>query len=98
MTTRSLDDLLKDLPGQRVDLCQMDVQGLELEILQGGTNALRDGRVGTFLIGTHSPEIHASCLSLLKDHGYAIEFEEQDTKDQPDGIIVASKGCRRLPE
>jgi hypothetical protein len=35
-------------------------------------------------------------LSLLKDHGYAIEFEEQDTKDQPDGIIVASKGCRRL--
>jgi FkbM family methyltransferase len=90
IVTRSLDNLLEDLPGKHAHLCQMDVQGLETEVLRGGFHALKEKRIGTFLIGTHSEEIHSRCLRILTDAGYHVLIDEYETKDQPDGIIVAS--------
>src|SRR5947209_14559537 len=80
-----------------VDLIQMDVQGLEANVLQGAAGSLRAGKIKTFLIGTHGPEIHQHCIDILKKHGYVIEFEEDDPEQQPDGIILASKATRRTP-
>ena len=31
------------------------------------------------------------CRDLLQTSGYAIEIDQPDTKEQPDGILVASK-------
>jgi hypothetical protein len=51
--------------------------------------------VKTFLIGTHGRArgltLHEECRELLCASGYAIEIDQPDTKEQPDGILVASK-------
>lgn len=93
--TTTLDALAEKI-GTPIELCQMDIQGLELEVLKGARRVMQEGSARTFLIGTHSPELHRECIALLEANGYAIEFEEQETKEQPDGIILASKGLRRL--
>lgn len=91
----TLDDFLNKL-GKEVDLCQMDIQGLEVDALEGGKESLKTGRIKSFLIGTHGGKVHSDCISILRDSNYEIEFEECDTTTQPDGIIVASKGLLRL--
>ncbi len=93
--TTTLDRLVDGI-GKKVHLLQMDVQGVELEILRGGTKTLRNGTVETFLIGTHGQDIHAGCRELLIANGYTIEHDHGDTTEQPDGILVASKGVKRL--
>lgn len=88
--TITLDRLLERI-GRHVDLCQMDVQGHELDVLQGAGQTLRSGAVTTFLIGTHSPRLHRECVDLLVDRGYDIRHDVYETREQPDGILAARK-------
>jgi FkbM family methyltransferase len=82
--------------GSPIDVVQMDVQGLETAILESGQKSLERSDVRTFIIGTHGNRIHQRCIDMLTDSGYEIEYEEAHTPHQPDGIIVASKGGKRL--
>lgn len=93
--TVTLEALVNQV-GQQVDLMSMDVQGLELDILSGGESVLEKAAVKTFIIGTHGKSIHQQCIDMLKNKNYSIEYEEENTQHQPDGIIVASKGVLRL--
>jgi FkbM family methyltransferase len=93
----TLDSFLDKL-GNNVELCQMDIQGLEVDALMGAKESLKIGKVKTFLIGTHGEKVHHKCIAILKNNNYEIEFEETNTVAQPDGIIVASKGVLRLKE
>jgi FkbM family methyltransferase len=95
--TISLDTLVERI-GSQVDVAQMDVQGLETLILAGGKKSLDDAVIRTFIVGTHGKRIHDRCIEILRGSGYSIEYEEADTANQPDGIIVASKGVTRLAE
>jgi FkbM family methyltransferase len=92
--TITLDTLVRRI-GRPIDLLQMDVQGLEAEVLKGGAETMTAGQVKIFLIGTHGRAsgltMHQECLALLRERGYRIEIDQPDTKEQPDGIIVASK-------
>lgn len=92
--TITLDTLVRRIGGS-VDLVQMDVQGLEVEVLKGARESLRTGSIKTFLIGTHGRMVgltlHQECRELLQANGYRIEVDQNDTKEQPDGILVASK-------
>jgi len=92
--TITLDTLVRRI-GRPIDLLQMDVQGLEVEVLKGGRETLPTGAVKTFLIGTHGRArgltMHEDCRSLLRSHGYLIEVDNPAPPDQPDGILVASK-------
>lgn len=87
--TTTLDRLLERI-GSPVDLCQMDVQGHEMDVLKGARRSMAAGRIGTFLIGTHSPRLHRGCIDMLTEHGYRIRHDLYQTKEQPDGILVAS--------
>jgi len=89
-------DLLVEQIGRTVHLVQMDVQGFELDVLRGAQTSLETGHVETFLIGTHGAALHESCAAELERHGYAIEFSLAAPQEQPDGILVASRGVRRL--
>ncbi|MGH7789008.1 MAG: FkbM family methyltransferase [Candidatus Binatia bacterium] len=89
--TLSLDHLMRRI-GTPVDLLLMDVQGLEVDILKGGEHSLRTGKIKTLMIGTHGNDIHLECLSILKAHGFRIEVDNPDPKEQPDGVLVASLG------
>jgi hypothetical protein len=93
--TVTLETLMQQV-GRQVDLMSMDVQGLETDILTGGSGVLERGDVKTFIIGTHGKAIHQQCIGMLTSQNYSIEYEEENTQHQPDGIIVASKGVRRL--
>jgi FkbM family methyltransferase len=92
--TITLDALVKRI-GRSIDLLQMDVQGLEVEVLKGSADSMREGAIRTFLIGTHgrmiSLPLHQECRDLLQTAGYTIEIDLPDTKEQPDGILVARK-------
>lgn len=92
--TITVDTLVRRIGGA-VDLLQMDVQGLEVEVLKGGWESMRSGAVRTFLIGTHGRMVgltlHEECREILQAEGYAIEVDQPDTKEQPDGILVARK-------
>ncbi len=74
----------------------MDVQRHEVDILRGAKYVLTSGNVRTFLIGTHSLKLHEDSISIMTENGYSVEYENYNTTEQPDGIIVASKGCLRL--
>ncbi|MEO7165826.1 MAG: FkbM family methyltransferase [Chthoniobacterales bacterium] len=88
-------DLFTQSLGRSIDLLQMDVQGLEVEVLKGGSETMRTGAVRAFLIGTHGRAkgltLHEECREMLRANGYRIEVDEPDTKEQPDGILVATK-------
>ena len=92
--TITLDTLVRRVGG-RVDLLQMDVQGLEVEVLKGASESMRTGAVRRFLIGTHGRMIgltlHQECRELLQAKGYTIEIDRPNTQEQPDGILVARK-------
>ena len=92
--TITLDTLVRRI-GRSIDLLQMDVQGLEVEVLKGAAQSMREGAIRTFLIGTHGRMIgltlHRECRDLLQAAGYTVEIDQPDTKEQPDGILVAHK-------
>jgi FkbM family methyltransferase len=88
--TITLDKLVERI-ARPIDLLQMDVQGLEADVLKGGPNSLTSGAVKTLLIGTHGREIHDECSAILRQHAYSITVDNFDTTDQPDGILVASQ-------
>ena len=94
IATITLDKFVSRV-GRPIDLLQMDVQGLETEVLRGGMSSLESGRVKTFLIGTHGRArgltIHDDCREILEAHNYLIEIDNPAPADQPDGILVASK-------
>ena len=75
-----------------IDICLMDVQGLELEILRDAPdNKLKN--ITHFLVGTHGTDIHNELLQLFKNLKYDIVLNDLRGKitDQPDGLIYAKK-------
>jgi FkbM family methyltransferase len=92
--TITLDAFVRRV-GRPIDLLQMDVQGLEVEVVKGAPESLKTGAVKSFLIGTHGRArgltLHEECRELLRANGYTVEIDLPDTKEQPDGILVASK-------
>ena len=94
VSTITLDTLVRRI-GRPIDLLQMDVQGLEVEVLKGAEASLQAGTVKTFLIGTHGRArgltMHEDCRRLLTSHGYLIDVDNPAPSDQPDGILVATK-------
>lgn len=75
--------------GPRVDLVQMDIQGLERAVLEAFFSTSDRPVVSAFLIGTHSEEIHTAILVLMKRNGYDVLCETMQPPNQPDGIIMA---------
>jgi FkbM family methyltransferase len=94
IATITLDTFVGQI-GRPIDLLQMDVQGLEVEVLKGARESLKTGAVKTLLIGTHGRAhgltLHQECRDLLLRNGYTIEVDLPDPKEQPDGILVASR-------
>jgi FkbM family methyltransferase len=88
--TLTLDCLLARI-GRVVDLLLMDIQGFEWEALQGASIRLQQGDVKRFFIGTHGCAIHERCRELIRTNGYTIRLDQSQGKNQPDGILFATK-------
>ncbi len=76
--------------GRPIDLLQMDVQGLEVEVLKGGAGNEERARC-ELSSSAHMASRFIRNVASLQAGGYTIEIDQPDTKEQPDGILVARK-------
>jgi methyltransferase FkbM-like protein len=64
----ALDDVARE-QGVMPGMIKLDVDGGELEALEGAARILRDGRPH-LVVETHSPQLERDCALLLRDAGY----------------------------
>jgi FkbM family methyltransferase len=88
VNTVRLDDEIQCLGA--VSALKVDVQGAELDVLNGAASALQTQLIKSVIIGTHSGLIHDECLRILASNRYRIECEIPKPNLQPDGILVAT--------
>jgi FkbM family methyltransferase len=65
-----LDDVLAGLP-HRVHHVKIDVEGAELDVLQGGSRLIQTHRPTLFL-STHGAGVHLACCQWLQQMGYRL--------------------------
>lgn len=87
-----VDAFLRERRIDVLDILHSDIQGYELDMLEGAAQALKDKRVTFLFVSTHSQELHHSVLSKLSGFGYRIEvasdFDFETTSF--DGFVFAS--------
>ena len=87
----TIDYLLKKFNLNKVDLLHSDIQGAEVEMLNGAKESIRSGKIDYIFISTHSQKLHLECLKFLKLWGFDLIFSADFDKEtySYDGIIVA---------
>ena len=70
-----LDDLVTEAALRRVDLVKIDVEGAELDVLEGAQRVLREFRPRLFV---ECHRILSDVVGWLDEHGYAVHREMQD--------------------
>lgn len=86
----TLSTMLSRVTGD-VALMQMDIQGVEGDVLEASVAALREGRVRHALVGTHGRDVHSRSRAALESAGFTIEVDQPEPRDQPDGMILARR-------
>jgi FkbM family methyltransferase len=85
----TIDDLTQNLALKRLDWIKMDIEGAEVEALQGATRTLTAFHPKLFI------EIHKTkqaIRDLLAGSGYLVEREIYDEPDDQHGWILAGSG------
>ena len=59
------------------NLMKIDVEGAELDVLRGAQKLLVE-HGPTIFLATHGEQVHAECVSFLKELGYGLTFLESD--------------------
>jgi hypothetical protein len=87
-----IDDFFRNRKIKELDILHTDIQGFEVEMLQGAQEVLKRRRVRYLFISTHSQQIHGEIVGQLKNLGYRVEissdFDIQTTSF--DGFVFAS--------
>ena len=87
-----IDDFFRNRKIKQLDILHTDIQGFEVEMLQGARDVLARRRVQYLFISTHSQQIHGEIVGQLGDLGYRVEissdFDLQTTSF--DGFVFAS--------
>lgn len=95
----SVDGLMRDYSISHFDILHADIQGFELDMLEGAREALSNGCVDYVFISTHSDVLHRSCLDFLENYDYKI-LAEADLNEtfSYDGVIVARRVSHPGPD
>lgn len=87
-----VDDFMKQSSVEKVDILHSDIQGYEIEMLQGASSLLTNKRADYLFVSTHSQAIHQTALDILKIQHYRIEvssdYDHHTTSS--DGFILAT--------
>lgn len=85
-----IDNFLEEKNIKKINILHSDIQGYELEMLNGSNNAFNNLLIDYVFLSTHSQDLHYSCLKWLKEKNYKIiiscDLEETTSYD---GIIIA---------
>lgn len=88
--TLSVDHIVKDKKIDFIDILHCDIQGAELDMLNGAIESISKDIIGFFFISTHSNELHEDCINFLREHNYIIIAAADLLNTYSyDGIIVA---------
>jgi hypothetical protein len=87
-----IDAFLQSRGLQRLDILHADIQGYEVEMIEGCCASLNDCLIDYLFISTHSQDIHWSIVSSLRDRMYRIEVSSDFDNDATsyDGFVFAS--------
>jgi hypothetical protein len=87
-----VDTFLKSRSLTHLNVLHVDIQGYEVEMVEGCQNSLSQQIIDHLFISTHSQEIHKSIVTELKRLGYRVEvssdFDNETTSF--DGFAFAS--------
>lgn len=87
--TVTIDHYCKENNIQSLAILHADIQGAELNMLQGSINMLKKGCIDFIFISTHSNELHASCKQLMSKFDYEIIADiDLDTTCSCDGLLT----------
>jgi hypothetical protein len=88
----NVDEFLKSRGLDQIDILHADIQGFEVEMMEGARDALRNARINYLFISTHSQQIHHEIIRRLKEFDYRVEvtsdFDYETTSY--DGFVFAS--------
>lgn len=94
---RTVDSLIQEYGISYLDILHMDVQGAELNALEGAIESIRNGKIRFVFVSTHhylfsrDPLTHKKCLDFLKTNGAHIITSHTVLESfSGDGLIVAS--------
>jgi hypothetical protein len=88
--TLNLPYIFQDKELEFIDILHSDIQGYELNLLEGARNLLREEKIGYLFLSTHDNKKHHACINLLKEYSYEILCEADiDNTFSYDGLIVA---------
>lgn len=82
-----IDDFLADKGNLAPDFLKIDVEGGELEVLEGAKDTISRYHPTIFL-ETHGPDMHSACCQLLRSFGYKIENIEFDPPGRTQQVIA----------
>ncbi|MFQ6134866.1 MAG: FkbM family methyltransferase [Nitrososphaerales archaeon] len=69
----TLDSLLNELGIESIDLAKIDVEGNELNLLEGARGVLTEGRIHRLVVEVHTPRaLNNSIHRYLRDLGYEV--------------------------
>ena len=72
-----------------IHLLHSDIQGAELEMLEGGKEHFTEHRIGYLFLSTHSIELHDRCLTWLQDLGYEVVSSATPEESYSyDGVLI----------
>jgi hypothetical protein len=88
----ALDTFSKAKHLAHVDVLLADIEGFEVEMLEGAKATLANKMVDYLFISTHSQDLHNSVVSMLEAHAYQIEVSSDYAHHTTscDGLVVAT--------
>jgi hypothetical protein len=87
-----VDQFLRSRRLHHVDILHVDIQGFEVEMMDGARDALRNARINYLFISTHSQQIHHEIIRRLEEVNYRVEVASDVDYEtlSCDGLVFAS--------
>jgi hypothetical protein len=94
----SVDDFCQRHHIDQLAILHADIQGFEVEMLEGASRMLSNKKIMYIFISTHSTPLHRACIDLLRASGFVIlASADLDDTFSIDGLIVAKRADLELP-
>jgi hypothetical protein len=85
-----IDDFVAEQNIQYIDILHSDIQGFEVEMLEGASRTITEDKIGYFFISTHGNDVHEKCRQYLLKHNFKIlASANNDETYSSDGLLVA---------
>lgn len=90
--TITVDEFMKKNGLRKLDVLHSDIQGEELNMLNGAKRTFEAGLIDFVFISTHSNELHSECSAFLLQYGFEI-IASADLNEtfSVDGVLVAKR-------